>query len=250
MLDSTVLDGIGWKVRGDFIAPESHKRGPFFPRFTLFISMLPLLIRYCFFSLKQWLSGKWLFINPFKQMKHNKYTGVPVGGIGCGSIGTDFRGAFNKFSLIPGVKEQSTENIKANQFILTVHSPDRTECIYQSLLSTADFCDSSLSEWHSQIRGEDVRYRGLFPRAWREFRIPDLNLTLICEQISPVIPHNYEVSISMKFSSRIQLLEISSWNFFVFFDISHLAQSFSGMCDDLGDPRIGRNCDKGSDGKY
>lgn len=41
--------------------------------------------------------------------------GVPLGGIGGGSIGTDFRGAFNKFSIVPGMKEQGVGNIKANQ---------------------------------------------------------------------------------------------------------------------------------------
>ncbi|KIH51686.1 hypothetical protein ANCDUO_18224, partial [Ancylostoma duodenale] len=65
--------------------------------------------------MKQWLQGKEVFINVLSQMKHNPFTGVPLGGIGCGSIGTDFRGAFNKFSLIPGVKEQWQGNIKANQ---------------------------------------------------------------------------------------------------------------------------------------
>ncbi|PIO67388.1 hypothetical protein TELCIR_10867 [Teladorsagia circumcincta] len=86
-----------------------------------------------------------------------KVTGVPIGGIGCGSIGTDFRGAFNKFALIPGIKEQFTENIKANQFILTVHSADGKEFIYQSILSAAEFDDSTLSDWCSHIKGEDIR---------------------------------------------------------------------------------------------
>uniref|UniRef100_A0A7I4YQ13 Non-lysosomal glucosylceramidase n=2 Tax=Haemonchus contortus TaxID=6289 RepID=A0A7I4YQ13_HAECO len=194
MLDSTALDGIGWKVRCDFVAPESDKRGPFYPRFAHMLSMIPLVVRYFFFAAKQWLHGKEVFVNCFSQLKHDMYTGVPIGGIGCGSIGTDFRGAFNKFSLIPGIKEQRFENIKADQFILTVHSADGMELIYQSILSTANFRDSSLSEWCSKLRGEDVRYRGLYPRAWREFRIPNIDLILICEQISPIIPHNYEDS--------------------------------------------------------
>ncbi|VDM79707.1 unnamed protein product [Strongylus vulgaris] len=118
--------------------------------------------------------------------------GVPLGGIGCGSIGTDFRGGFNKFSLIPGIKEQRQGNVKANQFILTVHDASDSELVFQSLLTTADFTDSRLSSWVSYIHGYNTRYRGLFPRAWREIRIPEIGLTLICEQMSPVIPHNYE----------------------------------------------------------
>ncbi|EPB67670.1 hypothetical protein ANCCEY_13236, partial [Ancylostoma ceylanicum] len=80
MLDASVLDGVGWKVRGDFVPPESHERRAFFPRFRLMIEMVPMFLR----------------------------------------------------------------------------------------------------------------YRGLFPRAWREIQIPEVGLTLICEQVSPVIPQNYE----------------------------------------------------------
>ncbi|KAL6741731.1 hypothetical protein Aduo_014958 [Ancylostoma duodenale] len=192
MLDASVLDGVGWKVRGDFVPPESHERRAFFPRFRLMIEMVPMFIRCLYFTMKQWLQGKEVFINVLSQMKHNPFTGVPLGGIGCGSIGTDFRGAFNKFSLIPGVKEQWQGNIKANQFILTVHTAGSSELLFQSLLTTADFKDSSLTNWTSSIRSENTRYRGLFPRAWREIEIPEFGLTLICEQVSPVIPHNYE----------------------------------------------------------
>ncbi|KAK6755400.1 hypothetical protein RB195_014021 [Necator americanus] len=192
MLDSSALDGIGWKVRGDFVPPESHERGPFFPRLRLIFDMVPMFIRAAIFTAKQWLQNEGVFINIFSQMKHNCYTGVPIGGIGSGSIGTDFRGAFNKFSIIPGIKEQSEDNIKANQFILTVHKAATSELVFQSLLSTADFSGTILSSWTSYIRSENTRYRGLFPRAWREIRIPEIGLTLICEQVSPVLPHNYE----------------------------------------------------------
>ncbi|WKY09392.1 hypothetical protein Q1695_002058 [Nippostrongylus brasiliensis] len=194
MLEPSVLDGIGWKVRGDFVAPDSHERRAFLPRLRLMFDMIPMVIRYVYFTAKQWYNGDGVFINVFSQLHHNRFTGVPLGGIGSGSIGTDFRGAFNAFSLIPGIKEQWVGNIKANQFILTVMSEDESTCIYQSLLSVADFHDSSLSEWRSNFDPKDVRYRGLFPRAWREFRIPDLDLILICEQVSPVMPHNYEDS--------------------------------------------------------
>ncbi|PIO73039.1 hypothetical protein TELCIR_05005 [Teladorsagia circumcincta] len=103
--------------------------------------------------------------------------GVPIGGIGCGSIGTDFRGAFNKFSLVPGIKEQFTENIKANQFILTVHSADGKEFIYQSILSAAEFDDSTLSDWCSHIKGEDIRSvtKVDMPQAGLNYRMMDID---------------------------------------------------------------------------
>lgn len=120
-----------------------------------------------------------------------------------------------------------------------MHTEDGSTCMYQTLLSTADFCSSPLSEWRSYLHSKDIRYnhfgvadqsaksytrstrmrtfryRGLFPRAWREYRIPELDLVLICEQLSPVIPHNYEVrqlhleSISSRIRTR-PLPDISS----------------------------------------
>ncbi|KAK6016841.1 hypothetical protein OSTOST_17671, partial [Ostertagia ostertagi] len=154
--------------------------------FILPLYLLRIISGTCYFAAKQWYNGRGLFINCFSQMKHNQYTGVPIGGIGCGSIGTDFRGAFNKFSLSPGIKE--------HLFSLYIRLTERN-LFTKRLLSAADFDDSTLSDWCSHVNGEDIRYqRGLFPRAWREFRIADLDLTLICEQISPIIPHNYEDS--------------------------------------------------------
>ena len=87
-----------------------------------------MTFRLFIFCVREYIAGRGAFINMFHQMKHDPYTGscfafyksghllgVPIGGIGGGSIGTDVRGAFNRFSIIPGIKEQTIENIKANQ---------------------------------------------------------------------------------------------------------------------------------------
>lgn len=144
----TWSDGIdgeyGWKARGDFISPEARTQKPFFPRVWHAIKLFPMLIRLspgnlwginviyrllCF-CIKEFFAGRGAFIDLFYQMKHDPHTGkhmpicgkkggmilgVPLGGIGCGSIGTDFRGAFNRYSLVPGKKEHKVRNIKANQ---------------------------------------------------------------------------------------------------------------------------------------
>ncbi|KAF4532276.1 hypothetical protein B566_EDAN007248 [Ephemera danica] len=34
----------------------------------------------------------------------------------------------------------------------------------------------------------------MYPRSWTEYQIPELRLTLVCRQISPIIPHNYKDS--------------------------------------------------------
>ncbi|VDO24392.1 unnamed protein product [Heligmosomoides polygyrus] len=74
MLDPAVSNGVGWKVRGDFVASESHKRKPFFPRFRLMLGMIPMVLRYIYFTAKQWYNGGGVFINVFSQLKHNGFT--------------------------------------------------------------------------------------------------------------------------------------------------------------------------------
>ncbi|KAF8385466.1 hypothetical protein PRIPAC_74608 [Pristionchus pacificus] len=188
---SKLLDGIGWTAAGDWKPTE--RRIPFIPRLKHIPLILPMVWRFFVKSVYNWWNGEGIFINIFKQNLHMAHTGVPIGGIGCGSIGRDFRGAFNRFSLVPGLKELWVDNIRANQFILTVRSVTG-QLLTQRLLTCAKQDKSTLHAWDKTFPTSSVRYRGLFPRSWTEYELPDLGLTLVCEQISPVIPHDYKDS--------------------------------------------------------
>lgn len=59
--------------------------------------------------------------------------GVPIGGIGSGTIGRGYKGEFCRFQMTPGIYEDST--VDANQFIITIKN-DTGETILHSLLST------------------------------------------------------------------------------------------------------------------
>lgn len=48
------------------------------------------------------------------------FIGVPCGGIGCGSIGRDFRGGFCKFGLRPGLIEHKVDVLRADQVGLSI----------------------------------------------------------------------------------------------------------------------------------
>ncbi|GMS81411.1 hypothetical protein PENTCL1PPCAC_3586 [Pristionchus entomophagus] len=188
---TTLLDGIGWHATGDW--KPSERRVPFIPRLKHIPPVFMMMIRFLCKSLWNWWHGEGIFINIFKQHLHMAHTGVPIGGIGCGSIGRDFRGGFNRFSVVPGIKEVWTDNVRANQFILTVRSVTG-QLLTQRLLTCAKQNTSTLSAWDRTFPRSSVRYRGLFPQSWTEFVVPDLGLTLVCEQISPVIPHDYKDS--------------------------------------------------------
>ncbi|PAV90036.1 hypothetical protein WR25_07657 [Diploscapter pachys] len=106
-------EGIGWKARGDYRVPQPLAN--FFPRIKHAIFLIPTVIRICLYTFREWLHGREAFIDIFHPMTSFKHAGVPIGGIGSGSIGTDLRGGFGRFSLIPGVKEQNQKNVKADQ---------------------------------------------------------------------------------------------------------------------------------------
>lgn len=59
--------------------------------------------------------------------------GVPLGGIGSGTLGRGWAGEFCRFQMRPGIYEYNV--VHANQFIVTIRDAgDKT--IFHSLLST------------------------------------------------------------------------------------------------------------------
>ncbi|XP_008548504.2 non-lysosomal glucosylceramidase [Microplitis demolitor] len=116
--------------------------------------------------------------------------GVPIGGIGTGSIGRGFNGEFRRYALIPGIYRYETA--LANQFIVTVRDT-HGQTIYHQVLSPLSR-GKYLSSWKWGFDGKNAKYTGLFPRSWTEYDIKEINVKLICRQISPVIPNNYKDS--------------------------------------------------------
>jgi non-lysosomal glucosylceramidase len=136
--------------------------------------------------------------------------GVPIGGIGCGTIGRGYRGEFCRFQLKPGLYEYNT--VDANQFIVTIKDRHH-ETIFHSLLSTFPyvfvnvllckiivffFCKrkKKLSSWQSFIDGSECFYTGLYPRSWTEYDLSKFGVMLTCRQVTPIIPNNYKVDIA------------------------------------------------------
>lgn len=75
------------------------------------------------------------------------------------------------------------------------------------------FRRSSLQSWDSLLDDKKCKYTGLYPRAWTEYDLSKYGIKLICRQISPVIPHNYEVShSSITLYLHIYVYSIMSYN--------------------------------------
>jgi non-lysosomal glucosylceramidase len=116
--------------------------------------------------------------------------GVPMGGLGGGTITRGCRGSFNRWGIKPG--DYTYQNVPADQFSLWVsrdgHAP-------QAVVLNPDRPEEDvLQGWAWDLSEEKITYRALFPRAWHDYLDPLPGLSLSCKQISPVIPHNYQES--------------------------------------------------------
>ncbi|RZC10206.1 GBA2 N domain containing protein [Asbolus verrucosus] len=191
--DEISVSNYGLKVRLNHTYPEDRSQD-FMPSLRQIWTILPLILRYCKFEVPLVLHyiqtyRKVCRYGLFKNLKieTNIWYSVPIGGIGCGTIGRGYRGEFCRFQLKPGLYEYNT--VDANQFIVTIKDGHH-ETIFHSLLST--FPKKSLKSWESFIDGSECFYTGLYPRSWTEYDLSKYGVMITCRQISPVIPNNYK----------------------------------------------------------
>ncbi|XP_020230629.1 non-lysosomal glucosylceramidase isoform X1 [Cajanus cajan] len=140
--------------------------------------------------------GKGGMIDPFAKHHVTSCHGVPLGGIGSGSIGRSYRGEFQRWQLFPRICEEKP--VLANQFSVFVSRPSGEK--YSSVLCPGkpeilkQNPVSGIESWDWNINGNSSTYHALYPRAWTVYEEPDPALRIVCRQISPVIPHNYKES--------------------------------------------------------
>ena len=116
--------------------------------------------------------------------------GVPLGGLGGGTIGRGWRGDFNRWQLQPGV--YSYKAVAADQFVLHVRQDGET--VLHVVLHPGRSSSKNLGAWNWGLQGSQAQYRALYPMAWTEYTFAHLGLRLVCQQISPVLPGNYTSS--------------------------------------------------------
>ncbi|KAL8509124.1 hypothetical protein ACS0TY_016352 [Phlomoides rotata] len=163
------------------------------------LHMLPLGLRLFRHVKEEAAKGTPSIIDPYHKRLVSCYHGVPLGGIGGGSIGRSFRGEFQRFQLFPRVCEDTP--ILANQFSVFVSRPDgrKSSTVLCSTTPTStDISGASIADiqsWDWKLNGEKSTYHALYPRAWTVYDgLPDPEITITSRQISPFIPHNYKES--------------------------------------------------------
>ncbi|KAK4271058.1 hypothetical protein QN277_019806 [Acacia crassicarpa] len=140
--------------------------------------------------------GREAMMDPFAKRHVTSSHGVPLGGIGGGSIGRSYKGEFQRWQLFPRVCEEKP--ILANQFSVFVSRSNGEK--YSSVLYPGkpdvlkENTVSGIGLWDWNLNGQSSTYHALYPRAWTVYKEPDPSLQIVCRQISPVIPHNYKES--------------------------------------------------------
>ncbi len=116
-----------------------------------------------------------------------EFSGVPIGGLGTGSIGRTYRGDVARWHLEVG--KHRHEPVAADGFSLFVAGPDGARATVLSALRPAE-----LPDWGWTLPVGGGTYHALFPRAWQTFEPEALGIRAIGEQLSPVIAGDLERS--------------------------------------------------------
>uniref|UniRef100_A0A1B0AJL2 Non-lysosomal glucosylceramidase n=1 Tax=Glossina pallidipes TaxID=7398 RepID=A0A1B0AJL2_GLOPL len=204
----TAIPRYGLKLKFDHVWPEKRNQNVR-PSIKQALPLLPLACRYASYYWKVAREGRRCYMDYYYMENGKQMYGVPLGGIGGGSIGRGYAGEFCRFQMRPGIYEYNT--VHANQFIVTIKNQNG-DTIFQSLLSknTGCFHESGLdcrltncsitrskqplNSWHSKVDDKNCLYTGLYPRSWTEYDLSEHGIHLKCRQISPVIPHEYKDS--------------------------------------------------------
>jgi len=117
--------------------------------------------------------------------------------VALGSIGRSYTGNFQRWQLFPATCEDKP--VLANQFSAFISRQDGRK--YSTVLHPgkpdlpkgSDI--SGIGSWDWNMSGQHSTYHALYPRAWTVYDgEPDPELNIVCRQISPIIPHNYQQS--------------------------------------------------------
>ncbi|MFX0126397.1 MAG: non-lysosomal glucosylceramidase [Candidatus Hodarchaeota archaeon] len=124
-------------------------------------------------------------------MKDGYYQGVSIGGMGAGTIGRSYRGDFIRWQLYPGKRHYQT--LYTNQFSVFLRN-SRTQIA--NVLFPGEPESKNLSAWKWNLLTDIGIYHALYPRAWTKYEnFPGFsNVSMLCSQITPIIPHEYKDS--------------------------------------------------------
>lgn len=118
---------------------------------------------------------------PFPMVDDGEWAGVPIGGLGAGSIGPTFRGDFARWHLRVG--RHRFLPVAGDGFSLSVTTPGAS---WTSLLAVGSA--PTLPAFGPALPVGCGTYRALFPRAWFTYDRLPVPVRATCEQLTPILP--------------------------------------------------------------
>jgi non-lysosomal glucosylceramidase len=118
-----------------------------------------------------------------------EWAGVPIGGLGTGSIGRTFRGDFARWHLEVGTHVFRPSPVDGFAIRIGGVAGAAARTTLLSALRPA-----GLPRGIANLAPGVGTYHGLFPRAWQTFQPDDLGIGVVGEQLSPVIAGDLESS--------------------------------------------------------
>src|SRR5882724_2323802 len=117
------------------------------------------------------------------------WQGAPVGGFGAGTLSRSYRGDFVRWHLKAGIHKYET--VPADQFSVFM-KPEGAGQSVAEVLCAGKPKSNGLSGWNWNYPVGAGEYAALYPKAWFDYRAPELPVHLVLEQFSPILPGNYK----------------------------------------------------------
>lgn len=188
MFDRNDAMQYAWKRRFDEILPDALQKMKITPK--LLFEMLPVAARMLKLEKAAKKRGRESFLSAIKSNPIAPVHGVPLGGMGGGSITRGWKGDFTRWQMRPGVYTYGS--VDADQFSVRVER--KGEKPQATVLNAAKPQNDYLQSWKWGLDPARATYHALFPRAWTVYDNPVDGIRLTCRQVSPFIPGNYQES--------------------------------------------------------
>ena len=182
------IPSAAWQRRLDLL-PEQPGRPAFWALGSL-IRLVPTYFRLRATLARDRKMGRESMLVSFDPRRAGPIQGVPLGGIGGGTVTRGWRGDFARWQLQPGCYRYGA--VPADQFSVAVKRDGKP--VQARVLYPGRPAQSVLGSWNWGMDGACATYHALFPRAWTIYENPVPGVRLTCRQVSPVIPHDYRAS--------------------------------------------------------
>lgn len=163
---------------------------PLRPSFLEIVQLIPLTMRLRRYVNRLRQSGREPNTDFLNMLDPGPYMGVPLGGLGGGTITRGWQGDFVRWQMRPGTYTYGS--VPADQFSVFIQRGDERPTAHVLFPGQPD--TGSLGGWAWDMPAEKATYHALFPRAWTVYEKLAPGIRLTCRQVSPVIPHNYQES--------------------------------------------------------